>query len=317
MRVPTKFVLPLATLLLGLQFVPVTALAGNANRPGEPKSDVSPGESSSLVLVNGTINGKNVSPSNRTVVVAPGAAITGSFTVTINSSWPSTDVMAMGVTPNWGTPSTSYIDLGGFSTPVTGLQSTIDLNLTAPSTPGTYYIIAAFEAEYTAGEVMSCTNWQVGYLDWSTGYAVADWATSTIKTADKKGTVLVNYLWGPPPGSNVPQYVQATAIEIVVPGTPTCTLKDTLTYNATSSTLTMNFIVANKAAATWNAWLTSQNNMTSLFSLSQPITNPPTPITQTYAPLAPGGKAGVLSTLTTPANGVICSSWEEVNTGTP
>jgi len=115
------------------------------------------------------------------------AAITGSFTVTINSSWPSTDVMAMGVTPNWGTPSTSYIDLGGFSTPVTGLQSTIDLNLTAPSTPGTYYIIAAFEAEYTAGEVMSCTNWQVGYLDWSTGYAVADWATSTIKTADKKG----------------------------------------------------------------------------------------------------------------------------------
>ena len=52
MRVPTKFVLPLATLLLGLQFVPVTALAGNANRPGEPKSDVSPGESSSLVLVN-------------------------------------------------------------------------------------------------------------------------------------------------------------------------------------------------------------------------------------------------------------------------
>ena len=76
----------------------------------------------------------------------------------------------------------------------------------------------------------------------------------------------------------------------------------------------MNFIVANKAAATWNAWLTS-HNMTSLFSLSQPITNPPTPITQTCTPLAPGGKAGVLSTLTTPANGVICSSREEVNTG--
>jgi hypothetical protein len=269
------------------------------------------------MLVNGTINGQKVSPSSRTVVVPAGAPITGSFTVSITSAFTSNCVMAMGVTPTWGTPSTSYVDLGGFSTPVSGLQQTIDLNFTAPSAPGTYYIIAAFRAEFTAGEVMSCTNWQVGYLDWSTGYAVADWSTSTINTADKSGTVLVNYLYGPPPGSNVPQYVPATAIKIVVPGAPACTLKDTVSYNASASTLTMNFIVGNKAAVTWNAWLTSQNNMTALFSVSQPITNPPTPITQTYAPLAPGGKVGVLSTLTTTAYGVICSSWEEVNTGTP
>jgi hypothetical protein len=178
-----------------------------------PMAFADPGQSSSLLLVNGTINQQNVTSSNRTVVVGAGAAITGSFNVTINSSWSSSDVMAMGVTPTWGQHSTSYVDLGGFSSPVTGLQRTINLNLTAPQAPGTYYVIAAFRAEFTAGQVMSCTNWSVGHLNWNTGYAVADWPTYTIDTANRVGTVLVNYLF---PNGNDREYMPATAIQIVV-----------------------------------------------------------------------------------------------------
>lgn len=272
-----------------------------------------PGESSSLVLVSGTINGEGVSPSSRTVVVSPGAAITGSFTVAINSSWPSNDVMAMGVTPTWGTPSTSYVDLGGFSTPVTGQQRTIDLKLTAPTAPGTYFIIAAFRAEYTAGEVMSCTNWQVGNLDWRTGYAIADWSLSNIDTANKKGTVLANYLF---PGGNDPQYVPATAIKIVVKEPP-CTLKDVLSYDEDSGTLTMKFTVGVNKAATWSAWLTTYNEITYLFSHSRPITDPPIAVTKTYTGLPKRGTVGVLSTLTTSDAGIYCSSYEQINTGAP
>jgi hypothetical protein len=102
------------------------------------------------------------------------------------------------------------------------------------------------------------------------------------------------------------------------PKAPACTLKDAATYDPTSSTLTMNFTVGNKAAAQWNVWLTYQNTMTPLsgFPVAQPITNPPATYIETTS-LSPSGTVWVLSTLTTPKNGIICSNWEEIKTGTP
>ncbi len=99
---------------------------------------------------------------------------------------------------------------------------------------------------------------------------------------------------------------------------PPCTLKDTLSYNASTSTLTMNFTEGNNVAETWHAWLTYQNKITVVpgFPISQPVTKPPAAITKTYSGLSPEGKVGILSTLTAPTQGITCSSWEEVNTGT-
>jgi hypothetical protein len=99
---------------------------------------------------------------------------------------------------------------------------------------------------------------------------------------------------------------------------PSCTLDDTATYDATSSTLTMKFAINTFAASTWNAWLTYQNTIEQLFSVSQPMTkNPPETITKTYTDLPKEGEVGVLSTLTTPTHGIVCSSWVQVDTGTP
>ena len=95
-----------------------------------------------------------------------------------------------------------------------------------------------------------------------------------------------------------------------------CTLTDSLSYSATSKTLTMKFTVGNIVATTWNVWLTYQNTLEELFSASRPITNPPVPVTKT-ATLSPEGTVGVLSTLTTPTGGIYCSSYEQINTGTP
>lgn len=113
-------------------------------------------------------------------------------------------------------------------------------------------------------------------------------------------------------------YTLSVACVAGVCGTPptTCSLKDALTYNATTGTLTMNFTLGTPYAVTWNAWLTSQNSMQSLWSLSQPITEPPTTVTMTQT-LSKSGKVGVLSTFTTPAKGITCSSWAIINTGTP
>jgi hypothetical protein len=98
------------------------------------------------------------------------------------------------------------------------------------------------------------------------------------------------------------------------PTPPACTLLDTPSYSA--GTLTMNFTVGNLAAATWNVWLTDLNTTTSLYSAAQPSTNPPVPITKT-ATVSKAGEVGVLSTLTTPTKGILCSNFVKVATGTP
>lgn len=115
---------------------------------------------------------------------------------------------------------------------------------------------------------------------------------------------------------------------------PSCTLTDTLSYNATTSTLTMKFTVGNSlgTAANWSAWLTyadpqgtSLDTMQSLFSVSQPTqpnTTPPKSITKTFTGLSKEGTVGVLSTLSTPhlstakTEGIACSSLVQINTGT-
>lgn len=103
------------------------------------------------------------------------------------------------------------------------------------------------------------------------------------------------------------------------PPPKTCFLTDTLTYNATSDVLTMNFTVETPYAATWNVWLTYQNTLVRLLSRSQPITEPPRTFTLTRTNLARSGFVGVLSTLTTPTTptatgGIRCSSWKTINT---
>jgi len=91
-----------------------------------------------------------------------------------------------------------------------------------------------------------------------------------------------------------------------------CELTDSPTYS--SGTLTMNFEVGTPVAVTWNGWLTVGNTMTSLFSQALPITEPPTKQQVTQA-LSPSGVVGILSTFTTKKNGITCSNWATINTG--
>jgi len=102
------------------------------------------------------------------------------------------------------------------------------------------------------------------------------------------------------------------------PPPPSCILTDTATYNATSGTLTMNFTVGNNYATTWNAWVIYLSTITPLsgFPIAQPITVPPVAITKTTS-LAKEGEVEVLTTLTTPTKGIVCSNLAKVATGKP
>jgi hypothetical protein len=104
-----------------------------------------------------------------------------------------------------------------------------------------------------------------------------------------------------------------TGLSAVITKLP-CDLQGTATYDATSSKVITKFTIQNSSAATWNAWLSYQDTMEKLFSVSQPITNQPKVVTKTIHSPKRGG-VGVLSTLTTPEEGIICSCWLEINTG--
>lgn len=191
------------------RYVPATAIIIIVGTP----TPTDPGGSSSLLLVSGTLAGQSVSAANHVISVNPGVAITGQFTVQINSTFGAGTTMSMGVTPTWGNQSSSYTDLGGFTTPVTGLTRAIDVSLTAPTTPGTYYIIAGFRDESSAAYVMSCTTTATGSPFWNNGDDIANWSPAAITTANTAGTTYVDYY---NLGSSVPRYVPATAIVVVV-----------------------------------------------------------------------------------------------------
>ncbi|MCC6394326.1 MAG: hypothetical protein IT167_27265 [Bryobacterales bacterium] len=206
------------------QYVPATSIIVVVQSPD-------PGANSSLQLISGTLGGQSISPSNRTITVSPGASLAGSFLVQVNSAWASNAVMAMGWTPSWGSHSASYHDLGGFSTPVSGLQRTVNVNLSAPSTPGTYYITTAFRGEFTSAQVMSCTNWAVGTVYWDNGDDIADWTAATVAEANNTGRAYVDYRIS---SGTVKQYVPATSIIVVV-----------LSNTDPGSTSTLQFISGN------------------------------------------------------------------------
>ena len=90
-----------------------------------------------------------------------------------------------------------------------------------------------------------------------------------------------------------------------------CSVTLTLTYD--SGNLTMDFVLASDFPTTFNVWATAGNVIqpfwsTPLPAISVPFTYPVT------LPIPPLGTMGILTTLTTPADGIACSSFETVDT---
>jgi hypothetical protein len=135
-------------------------------------------------------------------------------------------------------------------------------------------------------------------------------------TPTQAGTYLVLLDDNVFPGSYGYTFEVSCLVGNCVPPPPSCSLADTATYSATTSTLTMDFTVENSYASTWNAWLIYQNTTKKLFSVAQPITSPAVSVIKT-ASVPAEGEVEVLSTLVTSTKGIVCSSLVKVATGTP
>jgi hypothetical protein len=152
-----------------------------------------PGDTSSLAIGSGTGTFSELSSSNKQITVDAGASISGTVTMTAVSMWASSAVITLAGSPSWGTHSSSYSEVAGLSTPATTtLAATVDL--TAPSTSGTYCIVFLFSGEYNGAEVASLTNWAYGSPVWDDGNDIADFSSTQITEAQSNGRTTVQYL---------------------------------------------------------------------------------------------------------------------------
>ena len=93
----------------------------------------------------------------------------------------------------------------------------------------------------------------------------------------------------------------------------TCTLELTPSY--ADGTLTVDVLAGATAPTTINLWATSQSNVIPIIAgQPMPVTDPPT-THSIIRPVPPMGTIGMLATLTTPEDNIICSDFQTVNTG--
>ena len=91
-----------------------------------------------------------------------------------------------------------------------------------------------------------------------------------------------------------------------------------LAASYSSQTIEINFEIGTPIPATWNVWLSFQNTTVLLWSAPVPEIDPPVSIPiSSQVPIPPVGTLGFLTTLTTQNEGIICSDWEVLDTGTP
>lgn len=92
-----------------------------------------------------------------------------------------------------------------------------------------------------------------------------------------------------------------------------CTLR--LEASATDGTLILDFTIGTQEPATWNVWLIAQAEVTPVVSAALPVIEPPASV-ELDLPFFPAlGTVGFLTTLTTPGQGIICSAFVTVDTG--
>lgn len=166
-----------------------------------------------LFLKGGEINGTELYSSNRTVTVSTSSKLKGYLRVKAINNMGSNSVAPLGATVTWGNKKKAYWEAEHWIE--TGENTyKIPVNVRAPSTPGTYYIIVRFDGEFNMAQIMSSTNWDnPDNPVWNDGNDVYDWSNEQIKEANSKGAAWGSYLFR---GGYQKRWLAATCIKIIV-----------------------------------------------------------------------------------------------------
>ena len=143
-----------------------------------------------IKVTGGSLAGQSLSSSNWEISVAPGQSISGTVNVQSYNEHGSTAVVPLGYTWTWGSRQSSITEVDDWI-PVGTSNWSVPISLTAPSTPGTYYIIFGHSGEYNMSQVLSCTSWARGdgSAVWGDGNDYWDIPGSSLSFAHTNGYV--------------------------------------------------------------------------------------------------------------------------------
>ncbi len=150
-----------------------------------------------LLRTGGLLNGQVVDDTNYTVEVEPGQAIAGTINIrALNDHANAGAIVPVAATVTWGNRATqpwrvsSHISQGWHNL-------TANVNKTAPTAPGTYYIVFGNQGEFNEDQIMSATNWAFGTVVWHDGNDLGwDWSAAQFQQAHDTGTVTQLQLGG-------------------------------------------------------------------------------------------------------------------------
>jgi uncharacterized repeat protein (TIGR03803 family) len=91
--------------------------------------------------------------------------------------------------------------------------------------------------------------------------------------------------------------------------------RDELALAYSGGTLNLGFTLQNPAPATWSVWAAASNSVVQLWSASIPEIEPAASFNVPIGGVPPAGPVGILTTISTLAEGVRCFDWKVVNTG--
>ena len=138
------------------------------------------------------LNGQTIDPGDPWIQVDPGEQITGSIYVNTQNGMGGNAVAPLGYTVTWGNRASQPVQTYGWIG-TSSRNYTINVNKTAPTEVGEYYIICSFSGEFNISQVMSASNWTTS-TQWYDGNDLGwDWTAEQYDEALAEGCVWQQY----------------------------------------------------------------------------------------------------------------------------
>jgi hypothetical protein len=170
----------------------------------------------SIRLTGGTLAGQQLSDSLWTIIVSPDQDITGNILCEAYGSRAiSSIVIPFGYTWTWESRETAIVTLSG-NLPQSASNWDVPIDLTAPSDPGTYYILFGLRGEFNMAQIFSSTNWHMPAPVWNDGNDFHDMDDAKLSYAHDHGNVTLPILTT---SGYVDYEVGVMPIKVIVSGT--------------------------------------------------------------------------------------------------
>jgi serine/threonine protein kinase len=215
-----------------------TPLITNASGMATIPRNGNGGPGGTLKITSGSRDFNSVSSANKILTVAPGANLNGTIELQTLNLGISDAIAPLIWTPSWGDHSTSWQQINAWI-PTGQSAQQAQVSFTAPTTPGTYHIIFAFEWEMRGDQVASGSSWPLGTDRWNDGNDIAELSAAQISEAQLKGYTEDNWLM--PAGDKyssphyIHQYVPADALTLIVAGSSSTSATGPTTLQSVST----------------------------------------------------------------------------------